>query len=69
MDGSVKQYSSTGIKTLMEASATLPQAIDSLQSSTNCHLSFDCGPGQMISQEDRRNRERRIIAKVVFIAS
>jgi hypothetical protein len=52
MDGSVKQYSSTGIKTLMEASATLPQAIDSLQSSTNCHLSFDCGPGQMISQND-----------------
>jgi hypothetical protein len=53
MDGSVKQYSSTGIKTLMEASATLPQAIDSLQSSTNCHLSFDCGPGQMISRDDR----------------
>jgi hypothetical protein len=37
----------------MEASATLPQAIDSLQSSTNCHLSFDCGPGQMISQDEQ----------------
>jgi hypothetical protein len=42
----------------MEASATLPQAIDSLQSSTNCHLSFDCGPGQMISQDDRERKLR-----------
>jgi ribosomal protein S19 len=39
MDGSLKQYSSAGIKTLMRRSAILPQAIDSLQSSTNCHFS------------------------------